>query len=74
MVPMQTLIINHFELVANLGLLNTWAGIVLPQLIHPVIIIVYKQFFDGCRRISAKRPSWTTLRSWRILDACLSCR
>ena len=29
-----------------LGLVNTWAGIMLPQLIHPVIIIVYKQFFD----------------------------
>ncbi|SCY62713.1 carbohydrate ABC transporter permease [Paracoccus tibetensis] len=46
MVPTQALIINHFVLVADLGLLNTWAGIMLPQLIHPVIIIVYKQFFD----------------------------
>jgi multiple sugar transport system permease protein len=46
MVPTQALIINHFVLVAELGLLNTWAGIMLPQLIHPVIIIVYKQFFD----------------------------
>jgi multiple sugar transport system permease protein len=46
MVPTQALIINHFVLVAQLGLLNTWAGIMLPQLIHPVIIIVYKQFFD----------------------------
>lgn len=46
MVPLQALIINHFVLVAQLGLLNTWAGTMLPQLIHPVIIIVYKQFFD----------------------------
>jgi multiple sugar transport system permease protein len=46
MVPTQALIINHFVLVAQLGLINTWAGIMLPQLIHPVIIIVYKQFFD----------------------------
>ncbi len=46
MVPIQALIINHFVLVANLGLLNSWAGIILPQLIHPVIVIVYKQFFD----------------------------
>ncbi len=46
MVPTQVLIINHFVLIANLGLLNTWAGIILPQLIHPVIIIIYKQFFD----------------------------
>jgi multiple sugar transport system permease protein len=46
MVPTQALIINHFVLIAQLGLINTWAGIMLPQLIHPVIIIVYKQFFD----------------------------
>lgn len=46
MVPTQTLIITHFVLVAGLGWINTWAGIMLPQLIHPVIIIVYKQFFD----------------------------
>jgi multiple sugar transport system permease protein len=50
MVPLQALIINHFVLVAQLGLLNTWAGIMLPQLIHPVIIIVYKQFFDQVPR------------------------
>ncbi len=50
MVPTQTLIINHFVLVANMGLLNSWAGIILPQLIHPVIIIIYKQFFDQMPR------------------------
>lgn len=47
MVPTQTLIINHFILMAKLGLINSWAGIILPQLIHPVVIVVYKQFFDG---------------------------
>jgi len=46
MVPGQALIINHFVLIAKMGLLNTWAGVMLPQLLHPVIIIVYKQFFD----------------------------
>ena len=34
MVPTQALIINHFVLIAQLGLINTWAGIMLPQLIH----------------------------------------
>jgi multiple sugar transport system permease protein len=47
MVPTQALIINHFVLMAGMGLLNSWAGVILPQLIHPVVIIVYKQFFDG---------------------------
>jgi ABC-type sugar transport system, permease component len=47
MVPMQALIINHFVLMAQFKLLNTWAGIILPQLVVPVTIIVYKQFFDS---------------------------
>jgi multiple sugar transport system permease protein len=47
MVPTQTLIISHYMLMAKMGLLNSWAGMILPQLIHPVIIIVYKQFFDN---------------------------
>lgn len=47
MVPTQALIINHFILMAELKLLNSLAGIVIPQLIHPVVVIVYKQFFDG---------------------------
>ena len=47
MVPMQALIVNHFVLMAQFKLLNTWSGIILPQLIVPVVIIVYKQFFDS---------------------------
>jgi multiple sugar transport system permease protein len=47
MVPMQALIVNHFVLMAQFRLLNTWPGIILPQLIVPVVIIVYKQFFDS---------------------------
>ena len=35
---------------ANFGLLNTWLGVILPQLIVPVIVIVYKQFFDSIAR------------------------
>jgi len=67
MVPMQTLIVNHFELVANLGLINTWAGIVLPQLIHPVIIIVYKQFFDGVPKDFREAAVMDNASEWRIL-------
>ena len=31
----------------DLGLVNTLWGIILPELIVPVVIIVYKQFFDA---------------------------
>lgn len=50
MVPIPALLVNHFVLMAQFGLINTWAGVVLPQLIHPVAVIIYKQFFDSVPR------------------------
>lgn len=50
MVPVSALIVNHFIIIADAKLLNTHAGIVLPMLITPVTIIVYKQFFDSVPR------------------------
>ena len=47
MVPIPALIVNHFILMADVSLLNSWLGIIIPQLIHPVVVIVYKQFFDS---------------------------
>ncbi|MBP1807094.1 carbohydrate ABC transporter permease [Rubellimicrobium aerolatum] len=50
MVPIPALLVNHFVLMAQFGLLNSWAGVVLPQLIAPVTVIIYKQFFDSVPR------------------------
>ena len=47
MVPLQALIVTHFILMNDFGLINSWGGIILPQLIVPVVVIVYKQFFDS---------------------------
>ncbi|MBT9382252.1 carbohydrate ABC transporter permease [Pseudooceanicola sp. CBS1P-1] len=47
MVPAQTLVVPQFELMNRLDLINRWGGIILPQLVVPVVIIVYKQFFDA---------------------------
>lgn len=47
MVPTQALVVTQFILMNDLHLINTWAGIILPQLVVPVVIIVYKQFFDA---------------------------
>ncbi len=67
MVPTQTLIVNHFVLIAKMGLLNTWAGIILPQLIHPVIIIVYKQFFDSVPKEFREAAVMDNASEFRIL-------
>jgi multiple sugar transport system permease protein len=50
MVPVSALIVNHFIIIADVKLLNTHAGMVLPMLIHPVTVIVYKNFFDSMPR------------------------
>jgi multiple sugar transport system permease protein len=50
MVPIPALIVNHFIIIADVRLLNTLLGVILPQLIAPVTVIVYKQFFDSVPR------------------------
>lgn len=47
MVPIQALIITHFVLMNDFGLIDSWLGVILPQLIVPVAVIVYKGFFDS---------------------------
>jgi len=47
MVPIPALIVTHFIVISQLGLSNTLAGVVGPQLIAPVTVIIYKQFFDS---------------------------
>jgi multiple sugar transport system permease protein len=50
MVPIQALIVNHFILMSQFHLINTLTGVIGPQLITPVSIIIYKQFFDSVPR------------------------
>lgn len=47
MIPGQALTIPQFILMNDLNAVNTYAGIILPQLIVPAVIIIYKQFFDA---------------------------
>lgn len=50
MVPVPALYVAQFLLMSDLGLVNRAWGIILPQLIVPVVVIVYKQFFDAIPR------------------------
>ena len=47
MVPIQALIVNQFVLASQFHLINTLTAVVAPQLIAPVAVIIYKQFFDS---------------------------
>jgi len=46
MVPTQIFIVPLFDQMLALDLVDTYWGIILPQLIHPVMIFVLKRFFD----------------------------
>lgn len=50
MIPFQASIVPLFMLMNKLGLVNNYAGIVLPQLAAPLAVVVYKQFFDQVPR------------------------
>ncbi|HVW93901.1 MAG TPA: carbohydrate ABC transporter permease [Devosia sp.] len=48
MIPIPALIVNHFVLMSQFRLINTYLGVILPQLVYgPVTVIIYKQFFDS---------------------------
>ncbi|RYE11244.1 MAG: carbohydrate ABC transporter permease [Hyphomicrobiales bacterium] len=66
MIPVQALIVNHFFLMHQWKLINTWPGVILPQLIAPVAVIVYKQFFDSVPREFREAALIDGARHWEI--------
>jgi multiple sugar transport system permease protein len=47
LLPFEALLVPLFRTMNQLGLINTYAGIVLPQVVSPVVIYVFKGFFDA---------------------------
>lgn len=47
MIPGQALTVPQFILLNDFNAVNSYAGIILPQLIAPFTIIIYKRFFDA---------------------------
>ena len=50
MIPGQALVVPLFILMNDLYSINSYQGIILPQIIAPIVIIIYKQFFDAVPR------------------------
>ncbi|TFW21757.1 carbohydrate ABC transporter permease [Massilia arenosa] len=46
LLPFEALLVPLFRMMNQLGMINSYAGIVLPQVVSPVVIYVFKQFFD----------------------------
>ncbi len=47
MVPGEATIIPLFNLANNLGIVNSYKGLILPALAGPFAVIILKEFFDG---------------------------
>ncbi|ULH17184.1 carbohydrate ABC transporter permease (plasmid) [Deinococcus sp. KNUC1210] len=46
MIPFQASLIPLFIFINQLGLVNNYLGLILPQLAAPIAVVIYKQFFD----------------------------
>ncbi len=66
MVPGQILIVPLFQQMLAFRMVDTFAGIVLPQVVAPVMVFILKKFFDGIPRelIDAARVDGAS--TWRI--------
>lgn len=61
MVPGQILIVPLFTMMNDLNFVDTYWGVILPQLASPLAVFVFKQFFDGIPRELAEAA---------VLDGC----
>jgi len=46
MIPMATSVIPLFMFLNKFNLVNSYWGLILPQLVSPIAVVIYKQFFD----------------------------
>lgn len=46
MIPTATNVVPLFMFMNKLNLVNTYWGVILPQLASPIAVVIYKQFFD----------------------------
>jgi multiple sugar transport system permease protein len=50
MIPQQALIVPQFREISAMHLLNTYWGVILPQIPAAIAVFIFKQFFDGVPR------------------------
>lgn len=68
-VPVQALIISHFYQIFHMGLFNSWLGVILPQLIAPLAVIVYKQHFDSLPKELREAGIMDSASEFRMLSS-----
>jgi multiple sugar transport system permease protein len=65
--PFEALLVPLFRMMHQLGLINSYAGVVLPQVVAPVVIYVFKQFFDQIPADFREAAVIDGASPWRVL-------
>ena len=65
MVPAQILIVPLFQEMLALRMVDTLAGVILPQVVAPVMVYILKKFFDGIPRELEDAARVDGAGSWR---------
>ncbi|GAA1533833.1 carbohydrate ABC transporter permease [Kribbella lupini] len=71
LVPPQVLIVPLFQEMTALRLVDTYWGMVLPQVVAPVMVFVLKKFFDGISRDYEDAARVDGANRWRIVWAVM---
>jgi multiple sugar transport system permease protein len=66
MVPAPILIIPLFAEIQAFGMVDSYWGIILPQLASPVAVFIFKQFFDGLPHELEEAARMDGASPWRI--------
>jgi multiple sugar transport system permease protein len=67
MVPFEALVVPLYQQVNAMGLLNTYAGIVLPQLTTPLAVFIFRRFFDGVPQEYREAAKLDGAAEWLVL-------
>lgn len=67
MIPFQATIIPAYLVTAKLGLLNTYAGLALPELSHIICILIFKASFDSVPKSLVEAARIDGVPEWKIV-------
>lgn len=66
MIPGTVLIVPLFTEMQSFGLVDTWWGIILPQIASPIAVFIFKQFFDGIPHELEEAAIMDGASRWRV--------
>ena len=67
MIPTATNVVPLFMLLNKFNLVNTYWGLILPQLAAPIAVVIYKQFFDQMPQEMSDAAKMDGAGEYRIL-------